>query len=126
MKQETEERESAICTVRSIAPEDISAGCYVAVLEEREQIVPFLCSPADWELAKGPMYLQTIPRSSGEPMRVEMVCLPFVFVKRACGRHRTLDLRRYRIARLPEAYAEHVWKAKKRRMKALKQNISHD
>lgn len=124
MKQETEERESAICAVRSIAPEDLSAGCYVAVLEEREQVIPFLCSPTEWELVKGPMYLQVIPRGAGEPMRVEMVCLPFVFVKRACGRHRTLDLRRYRIARVAEAYAEHVWKAKKRRMKAQKRNIT--
>jgi hypothetical protein len=39
---------------------------------------------------------------SGEPLKVEAVCLPWVLVKESGGAFRTLDTRRYRLARLSE------------------------
>ena len=40
------------------------------------------------------------------PMKVVEVCLPFVLVERATGRHRTLDVRRHKLARVSDRYAE--------------------
>ena len=45
----------------------------------------------------------------GLPLKVKAICLPFVFVKKPCGKHRTLDFRQQRLVRSPD-YASVVWK----------------
>jgi hypothetical protein len=55
-----------------------------------------------------------IPETSGQPLKVLSVCLPFVCVKDALGETRTLDLRKHRLARLDSRFARTVWKGQKK------------
>ncbi len=56
---------------------------------------------------------------TGRPLKVKAICLPYVLVKYPNGRHRTLDMRRCRFARLGDRYARKAWKefGKKRKKK---------
>jgi hypothetical protein len=52
--------------------------------------------------------------SDGLPLKVKSVCLPFVLMKQASGERLTLDLRKWRLARLDRDYAKLAWKAYKK------------
>ena len=95
---------------RSLPPEDIRVGQYVTVLHVLRESEPF---DDEFDAAWRGVRLQRtlwLPWSGGMPMRVVEVCLPFVLVERANGRHRTLDVRRYKLARVSERYGQEVFK----------------
>jgi hypothetical protein len=96
---------------RSLAAEDLRRGDFVSVLHEVVELPSYFWScdshvlpPA--ETVKVPIW----PADGGTPLKVKQICLPFVFVKLPCGKHRTLDVRRHRLVKLSEAYARTVWK----------------
>ena len=60
-----------------------------------------------------PVRMQFVPESAGMPLKVEAICLPFVLVKLPTRDRQSLDVRRYRLARLDPAYATACWKAHK-------------
>ena len=55
-----------------------------------------------------PIRIEYTPCDCGTPLRVESVCLPFVFVRSPAGTHSTLDVRRTELTRLPNDYAKTV------------------
>ncbi len=101
--------------VRTLPPEDIRAGQFVSVLNELYEL------PRSWlgsaMPGESPMTtLVCLPDEDEVPMRVVEVCLPFVLAERADGKPRTLDVRRFRLARVSPKFARKVFS----RMKAAK------
>lgn len=95
---------------KTLAPEDVRPGDYVAVLDEEIEW-PAACWYADPPMGVEPIVrLRLRPRELQPPLKVVDVCLPFVFVKRPKGEAATLDLRAARLARLDAGYAKRVWR----------------
>lgn len=97
---------------KAIAPEDLSEGDLIAVLNVVDEFVPMLLTHEAWQSSKSvePIRVLYLPCGDSAPMNVDAVCLPFVLVKHADGSIRTLDVRRHRFARLPAEYGKRVWK----------------
>ncbi|HVP72676.1 MAG TPA: hypothetical protein VMS30_02995 [Phycisphaerales bacterium] len=120
---------------RAIAPEDICEGDFLAVLAEVDEFLPigvlFDCSAFHQPKWLEPVRVRFLPCGESVPLKVEAVCLPFVLVKaplpaafRMFGYVspaapstvlRTLDVRRYRLARLTPEYGKRVYKLLKDR-----------
>ncbi|MDB5335408.1 MAG: hypothetical protein JWN70_1027 [Planctomycetaceae bacterium] len=105
-----------------LAPEDVRAGDYVAVLHVVCELPSFLwCSDSSTVRLDEPVRVPFMPKQGGVPLRVRSVCLPFILVKAPSGTLRILDVRRQLLARLDRAYARIVWKAcKKSREKQVR------
>jgi hypothetical protein len=100
---------------KSLAPEEIRPGDFVAVLHVTCELPSFLwCADALTLPCHEPVRIRFVPTSESVPLKVKQVCLPYVLVKSPSGHSRTLDVRRYRLARLPQRYAQAAWKAHKR------------
>jgi hypothetical protein len=85
-------------------------GQYVTVLHVVGEYLPFdYDSDAAWR-GVHPLRTLWLPYSGGMPMKVIEVCLPFVLVERPSGRHRTLDVRRYKLARVSDQYGQEVFR----------------
>jgi hypothetical protein len=91
-------------TSRSVAPEDIRRGDYIAILQQVCEYVPLFVEggPEDGDL---PRRILMLPKKGGLPLRVIEVCLPFLLVEQVDGTHATYDARGSRFARLTEEYA---------------------
>ena len=99
---------------KPLAPEDVRKGDFVTLLHETCELPSFLWSADSFRLPCDQLVrIQLIPETSGIPLRVCSVCLPFLFVKEPSGKYQTLDLRKYRLARLHEDYGKTAWKALK-------------
>lgn len=101
---------------KALAPEDIAADTYVAILDVMEEYLPVWSLLEPYVNApKEPLRFRWLPCDCGfcnqsAPMKVLEVCLPFVLVKTTDGKHRTLDVRRHRLAQLSEDYGRKVFK----------------
>jgi hypothetical protein len=102
-----------------LAPEDVRAGDYVALLHVVHEIPSFFwCHGMGSIRPDEPVRVTLVPNKAGVPFHVRSVCLPFVLVKGPSGKMRNLDVRRYRLARLDRGHALAAWKAwKKNRRK---------
>ncbi|MFO1023092.1 MAG: hypothetical protein U0903_20730 [Planctomycetales bacterium] len=97
---------------KTLAPEDVRAGDYVAVLHEVVELPWFLmCHDSMTVPPEEMIRISTIPKGGGVPLRVRSVCLPFILVKTPSGGMRNLDVRRHKLARLDRSHALAVWKA---------------
>ena len=96
---------------KPLAPEDVRAGDYVAVLDVEHEwaAASWWCDPPVG--AEPVVRVRFRPSEATAPLRVVDACLPFVFVEPPKGEPRTLDLRSVRLARLDRGYARRVWKA---------------
>jgi hypothetical protein len=102
---------TALTMAATVAPEDLRQGDYVAVLNE---IVEF--PSCGWlELSmhppEEPVRVRMMSLDAGEPLKVQAICLPFVFVRHAEGRLESLDIRRVQLVRLSRNYVRAVRKA---------------
>lgn len=90
-------------TTRTVAPEDLRGGQYIAITRMMIQLIPPMCDP---QLTPEPQTVRLwgIPPFAGQPMRIVSVCLPFVLVEGVDRQCRTLDLRRMEVVRLPKKY----------------------
>jgi hypothetical protein len=86
-------------TVRILPPEDIEPGQYVSMLYEINDSL-FSCSETPPKL--GLAY-------DVQPVRVVEVCLPLVLVIQPDGSHRTIDVRKYRLGRVPQVFGQQVF-----------------
>ena len=103
---------------KSLAPEDVCVGDYVAPLHERYDFPSFFwCSDAALADRAETVTIRLMARGNNIPLKVKAVCLPFVLVKHPLRGTLTLDVRRYQLARLDPAYAALVIRALKRRKK---------
>ena len=103
--------DSASSLAKSLAPEEIRVGDFVAVLYEIHEIPAYwmCCEPTFGEEDRL-VRLKMTPQKTGQPLKVRAVCLPFVLVKPQKGKVQTIDIRRFRLARLTPEYAE-AWHA---------------
>jgi hypothetical protein len=101
--------------VARIAGEDLKPGDFVTVLTEMIELPSFLwccdsaAAPMD-ELVR----LRYLPREAGEPFKIMVVCLPFVYTKRANGKLTTLDIRKHQLVKLDNMSGKKVWKRMRR------------
>lgn len=103
-------------TAKVLAPEDVRAGDYVALLHMVCELPSFWWSGGLATMRPDePVRVPFLPRNGGVPLRVRSVCLPFVLVKAPSGALRSLDVRRYRLARLDREHGRAAWKAYKKR-----------
>ena len=106
---------------RVLAPEDIRAGQYISVLHVIYEFLPSGCfDDAAWRPLE-PLRVRCLPEAV-TPMRVVAVCLPYVLVRSARGRHGTIDVRRFVLSRVPKRYGRQVFKrlrADRRRARRL-------
>ena len=99
---------------KSLAPEEICAGDYVAVLHAVYQYPALIWCDDDALTARDEIIrLKLVPEDSGEPLLVKSVCLPFVLVEDSSGRSLPLDVRRSQLAKLDPAYAKAARGSKK-------------
>lgn len=116
MKPETIESNSETSLCRSLAGEDLRCGDFVAILHEIVEWPSFFwtCDP---QLLPPDELVRLTCRSSdgGTPLKVKAISPPFVFVKKPCGQHLTLDVRQHRLARLSPEYARIAWKTLSKR-----------
>ena len=104
--------QSETLLARSVAAEDLARGDYVAILSEVVELPSFLWNCDSHSLPPDePVRIVRWPDETGEPLRVESICLPFVLVKHPAGRSQTLDVRQCRLAKLSRGYAKSVRKA---------------
>ncbi len=95
---------------KPVAPEDIRPGDHVTLLRETLEVLNFfaLCDPL---VRCDPVArIELTPCDAGVPLKVVAVCLPFVLVRDARDKHRTLDVRRHALARLDERFARRAMK----------------
>ena len=111
----TNNREESILA-RTIAPEDLVRGDYVAVRDEIYQ-VPSYCWHHDAHVLppQEPVRLQFHGEDRGLPLKVKAICLPFLLVKRPSGVHQTLDVRRCELLRLNRQYGRKAFKKLRKR-----------
>ena len=97
---------------RSLSAEDLKCGDFVGILHEIIEWPSFFwdCDPQLLPPHE-PVRLTCRAAAGGTPLKVKAICLPFVFVKQPCGQHQTLDIRRHKLVRLSDDYAQLVWKA---------------
>ncbi len=89
----------------SIAPEDIRRGLHVSILHVIDQYPSFCFDlPGRPELIS----IRAVPECLSEPLEVIDVCLPFMTVRRPSRAIITLDVRRFELALLDDAYARRV------------------
>jgi hypothetical protein len=102
-------------TAKVLAPEDVRAGDYVALLHVVHEVPSFLWrGEFSANRPDEPVRVPFVPKNGGVPFRVRSVCLPFILVKTPSGELRNLDVRRYRLARLDRTHALAAWKAYKK------------
>ncbi len=105
-------RDANTTLAKSLAPEEICPGDYVALLHEVYELPSYLwCADSMLSPREELVRIQVVPERSSVPLKVKSVCLPYVLVKLPRGRRRTLDIRRSKLARLDARFAQAAWKA---------------
>jgi len=97
--------ENVIEAVRVIAPEDLNIGDYVITHAVVEAFHCVQCEPGTVLTTR----FERTPSWEVKPLRVRAVCLPYVFCVTASRGHEMVDVRRERLAVVPEAFARAVW-----------------
>ena len=112
----TTQREASLA--KCVGGDDLRCGDMVAVLDEIGEYVSFLWDRDPQILPpQEPIRVQWRTRTQGRPLKVDSICLPFVFVEMPNGKYRTLDVRQCRLARLDPDYARRVWEKSRKRKK---------
>jgi hypothetical protein len=111
---------SPTAAAATVAPEDLRCGDYVAVLNEIVEI-PSCC----WlELAshppEEPVRVRLMARDSGLPLKVQAICLPFVYVRTPEEWSESLDVRRVQFVRVSRSYARMAWKQARKERERLR------
>ncbi len=113
MKTQLHNRDGSSLAAR-VAPEDLRRGDFVAVLSQIVELPSFLWSDTLPSGQDELVRLRRLPTDDRVPLKVEAICLPFLFVKLPNGRFETIDVRLASLVRLEEGYARTVWKSLKK------------
>jgi len=114
MKTQLQNRDGNALAAR-VASEDLRRGDFVAVLSQIVELPSFLWTDALPVGQEELVRLRRLPTAARAPLKIEAICLPFLFVKQPNGQFETLDVRLISLARLEEDYARTVWKSLKKR-----------
>ncbi|MEM8678667.1 MAG: hypothetical protein AAGF97_04835 [Planctomycetota bacterium] len=102
----------------TISGEDLVPGDFVAVLRRSYEFPSFLWDGCGTTLRpEETVRLQFIPEEAGKPLKVTVVCLPFVYVERADRELKVLDTRQVQLVRLDAKCGEAVWGLLRARVK---------
>ena len=96
-----------------VAPEDLCRGDFVAVLSEVVELPSFLWTETLSSGRDELIRVHRLPTEDRVPLKVEAICLPFIFVKLPSRQFQTIDVRLAKLVRLEKGYAQTVWKALK-------------
>ncbi|MBI1367536.1 MAG: hypothetical protein GC162_02665 [Planctomycetes bacterium] len=88
---------------RLIGPEDVKVGHYVTIAHESVECFKLNCSVPGQDTIDV-LHVEMRYCGAGWPMKVLAVSQPYVLVTDPRGRSFNLDLRRYRLARLPKRF----------------------
>lgn len=102
---------AAMTMAATVAPEDLRAGDYVAVLNEIVEFPSCCWLELSMHPPEEPVRVRMMSLDAGVLLKVQAICLPFVFVRHAEGRLESLDIRRVQLVRLSRAYVRAVRKA---------------
>ncbi|MCC6492190.1 MAG: hypothetical protein IT424_04130 [Pirellulales bacterium] len=102
---------------RSLAPEEIRRGDFVALLYEVSEWPSWFWCDDGLHGREEPVRILHLPHEEPQPLRVCESCLPLVLVKAPSGEMRTLDVRKCRLARLGRRYGRRAWNAYRRQLK---------
>ncbi len=93
---------------RAVAPEDVRPGDYIIPLHVVNEYrpLPWQCDNA-WQ-AQTVRRLE-LPATGAPPVHVLEVCLPLLLVRMPQGKHRLIDVRRFRLARVSEQFGQRVF-----------------
>jgi hypothetical protein len=108
-----DEGRGAASLAKALAPEEIRRGDFVAPLYLVAEYPSWYWDDA-FHSRETTVRVPLMPSCEPQPLKVRRVCLPFVLVKTPEGAERTLDVRRYRLARLDRTFAGAAWKAYRR------------
>jgi len=104
---------------KMVAGEDLRVGDFVAMLNEVVEFPSFFwCCDSGLLPPHETVRIQWKARSAGEPLKVKAICLPFVLVKKAGGKCRTLDIRQCQLVKLSPRFAKKAYKAFKKPKKS--------
>jgi hypothetical protein len=109
--------DDTLTVAATVAPEDLRAGDYVAILNRTYEAPSFLWPCAESVAPEEPVRIRWRTREAGLPLKVKAICLPFVFLTTPKGRYRSVDVRQVELVRLNSGYARFVWKKLRQRMK---------
>lgn len=116
MKSTTEEAVFTTNVAARIASEDIKPGDFVTTLTELIEFPSFLWSCDSLAAPKDELVrLRCLPREAGEPFKVIVICLPFVYTRRANGTLTTFDTRKHQLVKLDNRSGKKVWKRMRRK-----------
>ncbi len=105
---------------RVLAFDDFAPGLFVAALRVQVEFMP--CGMfGEMSAGSEPVLVSMMPWDQDLPaaMRIVEYCLPFVLVRKPCGRMLTLDTRRFTLVQVSEAFGGAVFaEAKLLRRKA--------
>jgi len=108
---------------KSLGPEDVRVGDYVAPLHETYDYPSFVwCSDAELTNRSETVPIRFVAQGSGVPLKVKAICLPFVLVKHPTRGVYAIDVRCHQLARLDREYAAVAWRALKPCRKRSKRN----
>lgn len=94
---------------KTLSPEDIRPGDYIVPMQIISERTPAPWDPPEsWE-ARPVLRVMTLPHKPPTPAQVVDVCLPVVLIRSARGRHRTIDVRRYRLGRVSTEFGARVF-----------------
>jgi len=122
-KKQLRMQRSESSLAKPVAPEDLRVGRFVALLDEIFGYPSYLWT-CDSELQprEEPVRIQWPASEGGRPLKIEAICLPFVFVSTVDREHDVLDVRGCRFVQLSETYATTVWKTLRAKSGKRKKN----
>jgi len=103
----------ATSLAKSLAPEDVRVGDFVAPLHETYDCPSFLWCDAGLTDRAETVPIRLVAQDAGAPLKVQAVCLPYVLVKHPLRGSFPLDVRTHQLAKLDRTYAKLAWKALK-------------
>jgi hypothetical protein len=108
---ETEHCRADESLAKALAPEEIRRGDFVAPLYVIGEWPSWYWDDDALHSREEPVRVRLTPFDEARPLKVRRVCLPFVLVRTPAGEERTLDVRRFRLARLHRKFAGAAWRA---------------
>ncbi len=103
-----------ISVSRQLRPDDIRVGDYVAVLNVSYEWAGFSCMDPTGN--PGQVQRATlIPNKTSPPVRIEAVCVPFLFVVDVKGKRHMVDMRRVKLARVSRRFGNTVFSSMSRK-----------
>ncbi|MFG0258162.1 MAG: hypothetical protein ACF8GE_09700 [Phycisphaerales bacterium JB043] len=113
------------------APEDLRAGQYVTVVNEKFEFYPWRAASECDTPPTRTILVDSYPNDPVVPMRIESVCLPFVHARSITGKPLLLDIRFKQLVLVDDAFARGFAKAvrsyrKRRKNESRSDSSAHE